>query len=69
MSVNHNTIKGAILGTLALVGFEEFVRTIHFETVRGAEIAASIEHILTGVIFVMILRWQPFTRFGKGSVS
>lgn len=65
----EHTIKGAIIGTLALVGFEEFVRTIHFETVRGAEIAASVEHMMTGVIFVMILRWQPFTRFGKGSVS
>lgn len=61
----EHTIKGAILGTLALVMFEEVVRSFHFETVRAAEIAASVEHILTGAIFIMILRWQPFDRFAK----
>jgi branched-chain amino acid transport system permease protein len=61
----EHTIKGVILGTLALVTFEEVVRSLHFETVRAAEIAASVEHMMTGVIFVMILRWQPFTRFAK----
>jgi len=61
----EHTIKGAILGTLALVMFEEVVRSFHFETVRAAEIAASVEHIMTGAIFIMILRWQPFDHFAK----
>lgn len=61
----EHTIKGAILGTLALILFEETVRSFNFETVRAAEIAASIEHIMTGAIFIMILRWQPFARFTK----
>lgn len=61
----EHTIKGAILGTLALVLFEEVVRSFNFETVRAAEIAASVEHIMTGAIFVMILRWQPFDRLAK----
>lgn len=61
----ERTIKGAILGTLALVLFEEVVRSFHFETVRAAEIAASVEHMMTGAIFVMILRWQPFDRLAK----
>jgi branched-chain amino acid transport system permease protein len=61
----EHTIKGAILGTLALVLFEESVRSFHFETVRAAEIAASVEHIMTGAIFIMILRWQPFDRFSR----
>ena len=64
----ERTIKGVIMGTIALVAFEEIVRSIHFETVRAAEIAASVEHMMTGVIFVMVLRWQPLTRFsGRGA--
>jgi branched-chain amino acid transport system permease protein len=61
----EKTILGAILGTLALITFEEVIRSINFETVRAAEIAASGEQILTGVVFVMILRWQPFDRFSR----
>jgi branched-chain amino acid transport system permease protein len=61
----EHTIKGAILGTLALILFEELVRSLNFETVRAAEIAASFEHIMTGAIFIMILRWQPFDRLKK----
>lgn len=61
----ERTILGAVLGTLALVTFEEVVRSMNFETVRAAEIAASSEEILTGVIFIMILRWQPFEKFGR----
>lgn len=61
----EHTIKGAIFGTLALILFEEVVRSFNFETVRSAEIAASVEHIMTGIIFIMILRWQPFDRFTK----
>lgn len=58
----ERTIAGAVLGTMALVGFQEIVRAIPFETVRAAQIAASIEHMLTGVLFILILRWQPFER-------
>jgi branched-chain amino acid transport system permease protein len=61
----EHTIKGVVLGTIALVTFEEVVRSFHFETVRAAEIAASVEHIMTGAIFIMILRWQPFDRIKK----
>ena len=61
----ERTIKGVVLGTIALVTFEELVRSIHFETVRAAEIAASVEHMMTGLIFVMILRWQPFDRLAR----
>ncbi|MEO1198592.1 MAG: branched-chain amino acid ABC transporter permease [Pseudomonadota bacterium] len=59
----ERTIIGVVAATLALVGFQELVRSIHFETVRTAQIAASVEHIMTGLIFIMILRWQPFERF------
>ena len=58
----ERTMLGAILGTMALVMFQEVVRGIPFETVRSAQIAASVEHMLTGAIFVMILRWQIFER-------
>lgn len=61
----ERTILGAILGTLVLVSFEEVVRAIPFETVRAAQIAASVEQIVTGIVFIMILRWQPWERFGK----
>ena len=58
----QRTMLGAILGTTALVMFQEVVRSIPFETVRSAQIAASVEHMLTGAIFVVILRWQVFER-------
>ncbi|GAB4296744.1 MAG: branched-chain amino acid ABC transporter permease [Roseovarius sp.] len=51
---------GAILGTVALVTLQEVVRAIPFETVRAAQIAASVENVLTGIVFIIILRWQPF---------
>ncbi len=58
----ERTIKGAVLGTIALVAFEELIRNFHFESVRGAEIASSIEHMMTGVIFILVLRLQPFEK-------
>ena len=58
----ERTMIGAILGTIALVMFQELVRSVPFETVRSAQIAASVEHMLTGAIFVVILRWQIFER-------
>ena len=64
----ERTILGAIAGTIVLVLFQEVVRGIPFETVRSAQIAASVEHMLTGAIFVMILRWQIFERISiRGS--
>ena len=56
----ERTILGAVAGTMALVAFQELVRAIPFETVRAAEIAAAGEEILTGILFIVILRWQPF---------
>jgi branched-chain amino acid transport system permease protein len=61
----ERTILGAILGTMALVGFQELIRAIPFESVRAAEIAASGEEILTGVLFIVILRWQPFEQLAR----
>ncbi len=61
----ERTILGAVLGTMALVGFQELVRAIPFESVRAAEIAAAGEDIVTGVLFILILRWQPFEAMMK----
>ncbi|PHS08459.1 MAG: hypothetical protein COA78_12670 [Blastopirellula sp.] len=59
------TIIGAIVGTMALVLFQEVVRAIPFETVRSAQIASSVEHMMTGLIFIIILRWQPIEKLAK----
>lgn len=56
----ERTILGAILGTIVLVLFQEVVRAIPFETVRSAQIAASAENVLKGLLFILVLRWQPF---------
>ncbi|MGE0007302.1 MAG: branched-chain amino acid ABC transporter permease [Parvibaculaceae bacterium] len=61
----ERTILGAILGTVALVLFQEAVRAIPFETVRSAQIAAAAEHMLTGMLFILVLRWQPFEAFAR----
>ena len=61
----ERTIWGAVLGTLALVTFEELVRAFPFETVRAAQVAASVEEVLTGLIFILILRLQPFDRAAR----
>lgn len=61
----ERTILGAVVGTMALVGFQEIIRAIPFESVRAAEIAASAEDIVTGVLFIVILRWQPFAAFAR----
>lgn len=58
-------LLGAILGTLALVLFQEIVAAIPFESVRAAQIAGAVEHMMTGVIFILILRLQPFERFAR----
>ncbi|WP_172327932.1 branched-chain amino acid ABC transporter permease [Mangrovicoccus sp. HB161399] len=65
----ERTIPGAILGTLALVFFQELVRAIPFETVRGAQIAASAEEVITGILFILVLRWQPWDRLSRKAGS
>lgn len=61
----ERTLFGAILGTLALVLFQEAVSAIPFETARATQIAGSVEQMMTGVLFILILRWQPFARFAR----
>ncbi len=56
----ERTILGAILGTMALIFIQEGIRAYPFETIRGAQIATSTQQIVTGLIFVLVLRWQPF---------
>ena len=56
----ERTLVGAMLGTMALIGLQELIRAIPFESVRAAEIAAAGEDIVTGILFIIILRWQPF---------
>ncbi|WP_227421562.1 branched-chain amino acid ABC transporter permease [Pacificispira spongiicola] len=61
----ERTILGAIIGTMALVFFQELVRMIPFESVRSAQIAASVEEVLTGVLFIIVLRWQPWEKMKR----
>lgn len=65
----ERTIIGAILGTMALVFFQEAVRMIPFETVRSAQIAASVEEVITGILFIIVLRWQPWDRLSRKAQS
>ncbi len=61
----ERSVYGAMLGAFGLVFFEEVVRALPFETVRSAQIAASVEHIITGVLFIAVLRYQPFDRIQR----
>ena len=61
----ERTLVGVIIGTLALVGFQELIRAIPFESVRAAEIAAAAEDVVTGILFILILRWQPFEALSR----
>tara|TARA_R110002096_G_scaffold267647_1_gene461397 strand:- start:15036 stop:15962 length:927 start_codon:yes stop_codon:yes gene_type:complete len=56
----ERTVIGAIVGTMVLLGFQEVVRAIPFESVRVAQIADSVEHMMTGILFIIVLRWRPF---------
>jgi branched-chain amino acid transport system permease protein len=38
------------------------VRAIPFTTIRGAQIAASLEVVALGVLLIVFLRWQPFAK-------
>ena len=61
----ERSVYGAVLGTMGLIFFEEVVRAWPFETVRSAQIASSVEHIVTGLAFIAVLRFQPFDRLAK----
>lgn len=61
----ERSVYGAVLGTFGLVFFEEVVRAWPFETVRMAQIAASAEHIVTGLLFIAVLRFEPFDWIAK----
>ncbi len=61
----ERTILGAVLGTVALVAFQELVRAVPFESVRSAQIAASIEEVVTGLLFIIVLRWQPWEKLAR----
>ena len=61
----ERTILGAVLGTMALILFQEVVRAIPFETVRAAQIAASVEEVLTGILFIIVLRWRPWEKLAR----
>jgi len=63
----EKTILGAILGTIALVLFQEVVGSIPFETSRAAEVAASAEEIITGVLFIIVLRLRPWEKLSRES--
>ena len=60
----ERTILGAVLGTFGLVLFEELSRAVPFESVRAAQIAASAQHVLTGLLFIALLRWRSSGRRG-----
>lgn len=55
----------AVLGTFGLVLFDEVVLSWPFETVRSARIADSARHIVTGLLFIAVLRFLPFDRIAK----
>ncbi|AGI71044.1 putative branched-chain-amino-acid ABC-transporter permease component [Octadecabacter arcticus 238] len=65
----EKTIIGAILGAMALVLFQEIVGAIPFETVRAAQIASSVEEIVTGILFIIVLRLRPWEKLAKRAAA
>lgn len=61
----ERSIIGAILGTMALILIQEGIRVYPFETIQSAQIASAAQEVITGALFIMILRWQPFKRLGN----
>ena len=57
--------RGALIGIFLVVLFEELVRAIPFSTIRGAQIAASLETVALGIMLIVFLRWQPFARLTR----
>lgn len=52
--------RGALIGITLVILFEELIRAIPFETIRAAQIAASLEVAALGLLLIVFLRWQPF---------
>jgi branched-chain amino acid transport system permease protein len=52
--------RGALIGITLVILFEELIRAIPFDTIRAAQIAASLETAALGVLLIVFLRWQPF---------
>lgn len=52
--------RGALIGITLVIAFEELVRTIPFDTIRAAQIAAELEVAALGILLIVFLRWQPF---------
>ncbi len=61
----ERTILGAVLGTMALVGFRNSCARSRSNRCAPPGIAAAGEDIVTGVLFILILRWQPFEAMMK----
>lgn len=59
--------RGALLGITLVIIFEELVRSIPFDTIRAAQIAASLEVAALGLLLIVFLRWQPFAALTRGS--
>ena len=59
--------RGALLGITLVVLFEELIRAIPFDTIRAAQIAASLEVAALGVLLIVFLRWQPFASLTKST--
>ena len=59
--------RGALIGITLVVVFEELVRTIPFETIRGAQIAAELEVAALGLLLIVFLRWQPFAALTRAT--
>lgn len=57
--------RGALIGIFLVVLFEELVRSIPFTTIRGAQIAASLETVALGIMLIVFLRWQPFAKLTR----
>jgi branched-chain amino acid transport system permease protein len=57
--------RGALIGIFLVVLFEELVRAIPFTTIRGAQIAASLEVVALGALLIVFLRWQPFAKMTR----
>lgn len=61
----ERSILGAILGTMALILIQEGIRVYPFETIRSAQIASAAQEVITGALFIALLRWQPFHRLAN----
>ncbi|SDP75789.1 branched-chain amino acid ABC transporter permease [Desulforhopalus singaporensis] len=61
----ERTIWGAMAGTFGLILLEEVITSLPFESVSAAQNAAAMNHVVTGLLFIAVLRWQPFEWISK----